>query len=122
MSGPMQWTPNGLVPAMTSASSGTIGAASPRPLDEFDDEDDTDEGVEVVPRAVKPVKQSAKPITPVAPKNIVRMARARLVEIERELKKLRRLERERDELRRLVDAANPKPRAVVRELTKRSAG
>ncbi len=56
------------------------------------------------------------------PLNVVKAAKARLRDVEREIKKLRALEKERDELRRLLDAATNKPRAVVRELSAAKRG
>jgi hypothetical protein len=49
------------------------------------------------------------------------MAKARLREVKSELRRMKALEKERDELERLIGAAEGKPRAVVREI-KRSAG
>ena len=60
---------------------------------------------------------------PLAPKNIVQLAKARLKEVKVELKRMTALEKERTELERLIEAAEAKPRAVVRELKpKASAG
>jgi len=58
----------------------------------------------------KPARATLKPV------DVIRLARARLREVEREIRRIRALERERDELRRLLDAADNKPRAVVRDL------
>ncbi len=55
------------------------------------------------------------------PVNVVRLARARLREVERDIKRLKKLETERDELRRLLDAAAQKPRGTLRSLPTRSA-
>lgn len=58
----------------------------------------------------------------ISPADVIKLARARLRDVEREIKRCKALEKERDQLRRLLDAADNKPRAVVRELPKRSAG
>lgn len=124
--GPIQWTQaGGFVPAMTtSAGAGPIGSHV-APVVDSDDDDDDDAEVSSptnLPRrpsrVFAPVKKQA---APVKPRSIVVAAKARLRDIEKELRRLKRLESERDELRRLVDAANNKPRAIVREI-KRSAG
>lgn len=70
------------------------------------------------PEAPIAAKQPAPELTP---KDVVRLARKRLVEVKREIARLRKLEVERDQLTRLLDAADGKPRAVVRDLPKRSA-
>lgn len=124
MSGPMQWTPRGMVPALSLAATGT---RVERTDDDADDEDLDDEGGEPAshgfaapPAAGK--KRQAPRVDP-APPNVLKLARERLRYVEREIKRLKKLEVERDELRRLLDAAKTKPRAVVRELpTKRTAG
>jgi hypothetical protein len=56
-----------------------------------------------------------------SPKNVVALAKARLREVKSEIRRLKALEKERDELTRLIEAAESKPRAVVREI-KRTAG
>jgi hypothetical protein len=62
------------------------------------------------------------------PQDIVKLARARLREVEREIKRLQKLEKERDELRRLIDAAwvahatDNNPRAVVRDIAAAKRG
>ena len=50
------------------------------------------------------------------PINVVKLARARLREVQRGIKQLRKLEKERDELERLIRAADGKPVAVVANL------
>jgi hypothetical protein len=47
------------------------------------------------------------------PINVVKLARARLRDVQRGIKQLRKLEKERDELERLIRAADGKPVAVV---------
>lgn len=63
---------------------------------------------------------SPKP-SPIAPKDVIRLAKARLKEVEREIRRIQKLETERDELKRLLDAAAGKPIAIVRSLPTRSA-
>ncbi len=55
------------------------------------------------------------------PVNVIRLARARLREVERDIKRLKKLEVERDELKRLLDAAAHKPARTLRSLPTRSA-
>lgn len=110
MSGPLQWTQGGFVPAIgvipnPDATKG--GYADTGPSDALD---------EVYVPPVR-AKQAKKP----APKNVVALAKQRLREAKAELKRLRAVEKEVAELERLIAAAENKPKAVVREL-KRSAG
>lgn len=99
MSGPMQWTPHGLVPVN--------GVRPTAPIDE----DEDGEPAPAPQRATPPIQ--SKPI------NVVALARRRLREIKSELRRMRQLERERDELQRLVDAAsNRRPRAVVKTIAR----
>lgn len=118
MSGPMQWIQGrGLVPAFQLGASGAI-AQSP-------DDDDADEDDEVEQPVVSPARPAvprpvAKPRKSAEPINVVKLASARLREVESELRRMKKLETERMELRRLLDAA--KPLAPVRALPKRSAG
>lgn len=55
-------------------------------------------------------------LPPKKPLNVVKAAKARLREVNREIKRLRALETERDELQRLLAAAENKPRAIVRDI------
>lgn len=48
------------------------------------------------------------------PKDVIRLARQRLKDVEREIKRLHKLETERDELKRLLAAARPV--AIVRPI------
>ncbi len=118
MSGPMQWTSGGMVPANVTKTSRVA------PVDPDDDDlDELEDDVAPSPRPATPARRVAvRPAKPLAPKDVVRLAKARLREVEAELKRMRRLELERAELQRLLAAAKSGPRAVVRELPKRSAG
>lgn len=84
------------------------------PMDRFAEEEPV-EMPALVPMRKQPVLRKS------APKNIVQLARARLREVKAEVRRLRALEKERDQLERLIEAATNKPRATVREI-KRSAG
>ncbi len=55
------------------------------------------------------------------PKTLLKQARARVRELDAEIKRLRRLEQEREELRRLIAAADGRPLAVVRDIKRPSA-
>lgn len=68
-----------------------------------------------------PPPRSLAAAAPLAPKDVLRLARARLKELDRECRRLERLKKEREELRRLVAAASGKSAAVIREI-KRTAG
>lgn len=119
MNGPLQWTPSGMVPALNGPVANASSRAILPPAVSTAAPDDDDEDAPLI-AVVRPARRPAP--KGATPKDVVRMARARLRELETELKRLRRLEKERDELRRLVEAAKAKPRAVLRELPKRSAG
>lgn len=71
-----------------------------------------------LPRAATP---RPTPTVTLTTKSLVRDAKARIVELNRELKKLKLLTQERNELARLIKAAKQKPSdggAVVRPLRK----
>lgn len=139
MSGPMQLTQNGWRPALVSGDGGLRPAEATLPID---DDDDDDPAVKISPvklkvdigdqspaefaRKVKEFMQRAEPIfaplAPEKPQNIVALAKKRLAEVKVELRRMKALEKERVELERLIDAAKNKPRAVIREIQKRSAG
>lgn len=70
--------------------------------------------------AAKPTVVAAKAAA-LKPVDVVKLARTRLREVERDIKRLKKLETERDELKRLLDAAAHKPRATIRSLPTRSA-
>lgn len=123
--GPMQWTPQGLVPAITGVvrpggiQHETIYVDSSDP----DDDDAEPEAAPILPRSRQPIppKVTGGPAKSASPKNVVALAKARLREVKAELRRMKSLEKERDQLQRLVEAAENKPRAIVREI-KRSAG
>lgn len=116
MSGPLQWSPGGMV-AIGASDAATAGID----VRAFD-EGAPDADAVAVSRSAPATTRAVPKAKPIAPRDVLRLARARLREVEAELKRIRRLEAERDELKRLLDAASNKPRAVVRELPKRSAG
>lgn len=96
-----------------------------------DDDDDDDDAVTVLPgsaafapRQAAPVQppKAAKIAKPPKPKDIVKLARARLREVNREIARIRKLEKERDELARLVEAADNKPLAPVRGIATAKRG
>ncbi len=68
------------------------------------------------PVAVQPQAQPAKRISFDKPINVLKAAKARLRDVNRELKRLGKLEVERDELKRLIHAAENKPCAIVRDI------
>lgn len=64
-------------------------------------------------------EHKSKPAVSDKPVNVVRLAKARLRVLDKEIARIRKLEKERDELRRLVAAAEQKRTlAPVRELTR----
>jgi len=65
--------------------------------------------------------QHAAPPKPLSQRDIIKAARAELRATEKEIKRLRKLEKHRDELRRLLDAADGKTRPAIRSLPTRSA-
>lgn len=60
--------------------------------------------------------QSAAVAPSLTPTDLLRAARARIKALDAELRRLTAVRRERDELKRLVDAAKAKPAARVRSL------
>lgn len=72
-----------------------------------DVEDEASAGVRAAPPAtVRPgTRPAPAPAKPDAPVNVVKLARARLRVVEREIKARQKLETERDQLRRLLAAA-----------------
>jgi hypothetical protein len=106
-----------MVPTAALSPQGAVAADGP---DDDDDDDDGEDARESSPPP-RPLKAPPARAQAITPKDVVKLARTRLREVEKDLKRLRRLEVERDELRRLLDAAKTKPRGVVREI-KRSAG
>ena len=67
----------------------------------------------------KPKASPPKPFPTDEPANlaaVVRWARARLKVVEREIKTRKALEKERDQIKRLLDAAKDKPAAKVRRI------
>lgn len=119
MNGPMQWTPEGMVPI---GEVPTLAGFVPASVRTDDDDDDEDQAVVRFDRAT-PAQRRGRATAITTPKDVVKAARARLREIDAEVKRLRKLEREGAELRRLLAAAKAKPRVTnVRELPKRSAG
>lgn len=65
------------------------------------------------PAPVEPKPVASKPLTP---GELVKAARARLRDIRKEIKRLRALEREAEELSRLIKAAKEKPRNNLRQI------
>lgn len=109
MSGPMQWTAAGLVPAIGIVPN--AGQTKPGAVLEVAQVDVT-----------QPVQQRTLRQQTHSPKNVVALARARLREVKAELRRLKALEKEKGELERLIAAAESKPsRSNVREF-KRTAG
>lgn len=136
MSGPMQFRGGRLVPAIVGPSGDGIQPATVAPPEKDDHDDDEDDGqqdsgpafaapiyeAQVAQVAHREAARPPKRAAPSAPVNVVKLARARLRAVEAELRHMKRLQAERDELRRLLEAAKSKPRSNVRELPKRSAG
>ena len=73
-------------------------------------------------RIAQPINRASN-ANPVTPRTLVRQARARIVELDREIKRLSRLTQERDELKRLLAAAKHSGEATnVRPLRAASRG
>jgi hypothetical protein len=69
---------------------------------------------------IAPIANARKPLKPLAPKNVVQLAKARLKDVKKELRRMQGLEKERAQLERLINAAEDKtPRLAA---IKRSAG
>jgi hypothetical protein len=80
----------------------------------------TAEGATASAAVAPPAPPATAASKPLAPRDVLRLARARLRELDKEIRRLERLTKEREELRRLVAAAG-KPGGVVRSIH-RSAG
>lgn len=112
MSGAMQWTGSGFVPAVGIVPN--AGAVK----DGFVGNEPARMSVAI------PTPQVRREVPTVAasPKNVVAMAKARLREVKAELRRLKALEKEKGELERLIAAAEAKPpKSNLREI-KRSVG
>lgn len=89
------------------------GAVEASAIEATSSEDAANEGVQTAARHVAPPKVPLAPVATAAePINVLRLARQRLRVVERELKVRAKLEAERDELKRLIDAATRKPAHV----------
>lgn len=129
MSGPMQWSQKlgRLVPAISSSAEADVWAGLDRDVVIISSEDAEEDpppwsAPEIAAKPQQPPAMAQKPAAKApAPMNIIALAKARLKEVKAELKRMKALEKECGELERLLEAANKKPRAVVREL-KRAAG
>jgi hypothetical protein len=69
----------------------------------------------------QPLKRASEPAAKLTPKTLLRDARARVAELNREIKRMKSLVKERDALKRLLSAAKKQPLdggAVVRPLRK----
>lgn len=118
MSG-FEFTPMGIMPLNTYSAALEKDAIAGATAFVPGPEARTPAPVAVSPKTVEaPHRAQAKPIKPV---DVVKMARARLRDVDREIKRLKKLEIERDELKRLIDAATGKPLAIVRSMPTRSA-
>lgn len=108
-----EYTPMGIVPLGTNV--GQIEGIAPAT-----GVTQAHEHAESAPLASRqmPLIVRGKPLVPAAalrPIDVIKLARARLRDVEREIKRLQKLEVERDELKRLLDAA-ARPLAVVRQM------
>jgi hypothetical protein len=75
-----------------------------------------------LPSVVDPAIVKSAMAEALSSKNVVKLAKARRRELAREIARLKKLEPELAALDRLIAAADGKPIAVVRDITKRSAG
>jgi hypothetical protein len=81
----------------------------------------------VVETTVEPVAAHAAPWSPVptepdAPLDVLKLAKQRLKVVKSELKRMAKLQTELEQLTRLINAAEGKPLAVVRDLPRRVSG
>lgn len=111
-----EFTPMGIVPLGTDVGTleGLAGATADVPSAEIL-RPQTHSGRSLLPA---PARKAVEPLKPV---DVIKLARKRLRDVEREIRRLHKLEIERDELKRLLDAAAHKPLATVRSLPTRSA-
>ena len=121
MTGPVQWTPGGVVNLSSVPIDGQhqIVAGNPFVVVPQATEDERVEAAGAVAAGARArAKRAARGITP---KDVISLARARLREVKAELRRMRALDRERQQLERLLKAADGKPLAVVRDM-KRPTG
>ncbi len=113
MSG-FEFTPQGILPlgapTSTQGEGAIAGATAQAPPQH------AMERVAVRPPVLVVAQRIEQP-THLKPIDVIKLARRRLREVERDIRRIKALERERDELKRLLDAADNRPRAVVRELS-----
>lgn len=69
--------------------------------------------VQVPPENVAPTRQR-KPRARVESFDVIKAAKARLRELDRQIRQLKKLEKEREQLKRLLDAAQGRPAEVKR--------
>jgi len=117
MSGPMQLRQDGTwVPALTSGAT-TFSNAQNAGVDEFAQTLQYASPPPGLPRAQPPQAAPApKPSKPLKTTNVLALAKARLKDVKKELRRMNALEKERAELERLIVAAQTKPKAVVSAL------
>jgi hypothetical protein len=121
MSGPMQLRQDGTwVPALTASSSTPVAGLD----DEFAQTLQYASPPPSFPRAEPAAPPpTIKPSKALKTTNVLALAKARLKDINKELRRMKALEKERAELERLIAAAQTKPRAVVSAIKPaRSAG
>ncbi len=99
-----QFAPNGIV-AVEQGSNEVNETIIPANADFFK-----------APSPVSTPVKCVKPSLQQKPINVVKAAKRRLREVKKEITRLRKLERERDELTRLITAAEQKPCAIVRDI------
>lgn len=104
------------VPALSAANPNPFSSAQNAPVDEFE------ESLRIARpppgRVFAPLPQQTQAPTPKTQKplkttNVLVLAKARLKEVNKELRRMKALEKERAELERLIAAAQTKPKAVV---------
>lgn len=78
-----------------------------QPASDDDNEETASRPVATSPHRPAPLAKKS------APPNVIQLAKARKKYLDSEIRRLRKLERERDELVRLLDAAKNKPRTPV---------
>lgn len=109
MSNSFQFTPNGITNIGASDDCFDILPANP---DLFRRPDTAVASIptEKQPRVPRIVAAPSKPV------DVLKLAKKSLREMNREIARLAKLIKARDELQRLVDAAEQKPRAIVRDI------
>ncbi len=129
ISGGFQITEAGLATIDPSAPNGRLVSAE-MPLSPFAQEQQHEtlppnplqRSLEFAQRHAQPHPKPARQAFSLTPGAVLKLARHRVRELSAEIRRLKALEKERDQLKRLIAAASKKPQAPVRPLRSSQTG